>query len=55
MRLTGRTEGNKIVNIEADGGRDGGFAKKLPEAGDIVRVKITGAETWSLEGVYNEE
>ncbi|MBO4327318.1 MAG: tRNA (N6-isopentenyl adenosine(37)-C2)-methylthiotransferase MiaB [Clostridia bacterium] len=55
MRLTGRTEGNKIVNFEADAGCDGGSSKKLPEAGNIVRVKITGAETWSLEGVYYEE
>ena len=46
-RLTGRTEGNKIVNFVTEGAE--------VSAGDIVPVKITGAETWSLEGIYNGE
>lgn len=38
--LTGRTEGNKIVNFKGD--------KAL--AGNIIDVKIKNAKTWNLEG-----
>ena len=39
-RLTGRTEGNKIVNFIGDGNL----------RGKMVRVHIEHAQTWSLEG-----
>lgn len=39
-RLSGRTEGNKVVSFEGD--------KKL--VGQILEVEITDAQTWSLSG-----
>jgi tRNA-2-methylthio-N6-dimethylallyladenosine synthase len=38
---SGRTDNNKIVNFKAE--------NVIP--GDLVEVKITQAQTWSLEGV----
>ena len=46
-RLTGRTEGNKVVNFDVING--------CVKTGDIVPVKITRAETWSLEGIFDGE
>lgn len=51
-RLTGRSEGNKVVNFDVDAAALKERCLNKPEAGDIVPVKITRAETWSLEGVY---
>lgn len=38
--MTGRTESNKVVN----------FTPVNAKKGDIINVKITGAQTWSLTG-----
>lgn len=46
-RLTGRTEGNKIVNFSVPEGKNA-------EPGDFVKVRITSVQTWSLEGQYEE-
>ncbi|MDQ7792800.1 MAG: tRNA (N6-isopentenyl adenosine(37)-C2)-methylthiotransferase MiaB [bacterium] len=42
-RLAGRTRTNKLVTFSAD-----------RQAGDLVTVKITGAHTWTLEGLAEE-
>lgn len=42
--LTGRTEGGKVVNFSAKGHK----------VGEIVKVKITDARTWSLFGEISE-
>jgi len=45
--LTGRTDGNKVVNFTSS-------TKNLK--GKILRVKITSVQTWSLDGeIINEE
>ena len=44
-RFAGRTEGNKIVNFTC--GRD--------RTGEIIKVKITEAATWNLNGAAEEE
>lgn len=43
-RLTGRTEGNKIVNFTADG------ICAADAEGKFAKVYIDAAQTWSLEG-----
>ena len=43
-RLTGRTEGNKIVNFTADG------VCAADAEGKFAKVYIDAAQTWSLEG-----
>ena len=39
--MTGRTQGNKVVNFKASNSKPG----------DIIKVKITSAQTWSLDGI----
>lgn len=44
QKLTGRTDGNKIVNFEGD----------ISLKGKILNVKIQNVQTWSLEGSVTE-